>query len=159
MATAQEMELAREVYYNIMYHLNNLDWKYDRLDNELILKSGLKSEDLPIEFLIVVKPENKVVQFISKLPFDIPEDKRVEAAIAICAVNYKLVDGSFDYDISDGTVMYRLTCSYRGNTITSDLVEYIIAVAAGTVDEYNDKLFMLAKDMMTLEQILNKINE
>jgi hypothetical protein len=55
--------------------------------------------------------------------------------------------------------MYRLTCSYRGNTITSDLVEYIIAVAAGTVDEYNDKFFMLAKDMMTFEQFLNKVNE
>ncbi len=159
MATAQEMELAREVYYNIMYHLNNLDWKYDRLDDKLIIKSGLKSKDLPIEFLIVVKPENKVVQFISKLPFDIPEDKRVEAAIAICAINYKLVDGSFDYDISNGNILYRLTCSYRGNTITSDLVEYIIAVAAGTVDNYNDQLFMLAKDMITLEQILNKINE
>lgn len=155
MSEAMDLRKAREVYYGIIDMLDTRDWKYERYDNDLTIRSGVKGEDLPIEFIIFVKPQNKVVQFISKLPFNIPEDKRVEAAIAVCVANYGLVDGSFDYDVNDGEIRYRLTSSYRDSYLGADLFEYMIMCAASTVDNYNDRFFMLSKGMIDIEGFMN----
>ena len=152
------MEKAKEVFDALVDMLDTRDWKYDKFEEDLVIKSGIKGEDLPIEFLIVVKPNNQVVQLLSRLPFQIPEDKRVDAAIAICVANNGLVDGSFDYDISDGDITFRLTCSYRESYLSADLFEYMILVSAGTIDDYNDKFFMIAKDMMSVQQFIEKEN-
>ena len=154
MTQETNMERAQEVYYSIVNHLDSMNWSYDRHDEDLIITTGIKSEDLPINFLIVVNAKNQVVQFISKLPFNMPEDKRVEGAIAVSVANYGLVDGSFDYDIGDGELRYRLTCSYRGSNITGDLIDYIIVVASQTVEDYNDRFFMLSKGMIQLDDFV-----
>ena len=152
------MERANEVYNNIVNHLNSIGWSFDRHDEDLVITTGIKSEDLPINFLIVVNAKNEVVQFISKLPFNVAENKRVEAAIAVCVANYGLVDGSFDYDIGDGEIRYRLTCSYRGNSIGGDVIEYIIAAASQTVEEYNDRFLMISEGVITLEKFVEMDN-
>lgn len=152
------MQKAKEVFDALVDMLDTRDWKYDKFEEDLVIKSGIKGDDLPIEFIIVVKPKNQVVQLLSRLPFQIPEDKRVDAAIAICVANNGLVDGSFDYDIGEGDITFRLTCSYRESFLSADLFEYMILVSAGTIDDYNDKFFMIAKDMMSVQQFIEKEN-
>ena len=150
-----DLQKAKSVYYSLIDMLDTRNWKYERHDDDLVIRSGIKGEDLPIEFIVYVKHKNQVVQFISTLPFNIPEDKRVEAAIAVCVANYGLVDGSFDYDVNDGEIRYRLTSSYRDSYLGADLFEYMIMCAASTVDNYNDRFFMLSKGMISIEDFMN----
>ena len=103
---------------------------------------------------IRVNPRNELVSFFSKLPFNVEEDKRIDVALAICAVNYWLADGSFDYDLSDGSILFRLTSSYKESTLGEALFEYMVVVSAATVDNYNDKFFMMSKGMMTYQQFI-----
>ena len=154
-----DMKKAVEVYDTLCSMLDNIGWKYDKVEEKLMVKSGVKGDDLPIDFLVVVKPRNQVVQFISSMPFNMPEDKRVEGALAICTANYGLVDGSFDYDLSDGQIVFRLTSSYRDSLLSEALFEYMIMVSASTIDKYNDRFFMLAKGMITLEQFIEMDGE
>ena len=156
MAEAKNMKKAQEVYATIIRMLDTRDWKYSKHEEDLLIKSVLRGEDLPVEFILVVNPRNQVVQFLSRLPFDIPEDKRVDGAIAVCTANYGLIDGSFDYDLRDGEIRYRLTCSYRDSQLSEDLFEYMIMAAASTVDNYNDRFFMLAKGRMTVQQFIEQ---
>ena len=155
----QDMKKAVEVYGTLCSMLDNINWKYDKIEEKLMIKSGVKGEDLPIDFIVVVKPRNQVVQFISSMPFNMPEDKRVEGALAVCTANYGLVDGSFDYDLSDGQIIFRLTSSYRDSLLSEALFEYMVMVSASTIDKYNDLFFMLAKGMITLEQFMEKDGE
>ena len=152
------MKKAKEVFDVLVKMLDTRDWKYEKHEEKLLIKSGIKGDDLPVEFIVVVKPRNEVVQFISMLPFNMPEDKRVDGAIAVCAANYGLVDGSFDYDLRDGEIIFRMTSSYRDSHLSEDLFEYMIMVAASTLDQYNDKFFMLAKGMMSVQQFLEQEN-
>ena len=158
MADEYELLQAKQVYKSIVNMLEKRDWKFEEYKDDLVIKSAIKGEDLPIEFLLLVKPKNQVVQFISTLPFNMPEDKRVEGAIAVSVANYGLVDGSFDYDISDGEIRYRLTSSYRESILSDDLFEYMIMCAASTVDDYNDRFFMLAKGMIDVEKFVELEN-
>ena len=153
------MRKAVEVYDTLCSMLDNINWKYEKVEEKLMIKSGVKGDDLPIDFLVIVKPNNEVVQFISSLPFNMPEDKRVEGALAICAANYGMVNGSFDYDLSDGQILFRLTTSYRESLLSEALFEYMVMVSASTIDKYNDRFFMLAKGMITLEQFIEMDGE
>lgn len=156
MAEEMNMQKAKQVYNTLIRMLDTRDWKYEKHEEDLLIKSGIKGDDLPIEFIVVVKPKNQVVQFLSRLPFNMPEDKRVDGALAVCVANYGLIDGSFDYDLSDGEITFRLTSSYRESTLGEDLFEYVIMCAAITVDNYNDKFFMISKGMMTVQQFIEQ---
>ena len=159
MSSEVNMELAKRTFDTLVNMFETRNLKYDKNEEELIVRSGIKGDDLPIDFIVVVKPRNEVVQFLSKLPFNMPEDKIIDGAIAASAANYGLVDGSFDYNIMDGSIIFRLTSSYRDSILSEDLFEYMIMVSAATIDEYNDKFLMLAKGMMSVEQFISAINE
>lgn len=150
------MTKAKEVYRTLLKMLDAKKFKYERHDEDLLIKSGIRGEDLPVEFIMVVIPKNEVVQFISPMPFKIAEDKRVEAAVAVAIANYGLINGSFDFDLSDGEIRFRLTTSYRDSTLGKDLFEYMMMVGASTVDNYNDKFLMLSKGIITVEQFMEQ---
>ena len=153
---AEDMRKAKEVYNTMCDMLDRKGWKYDKVEDELTIKSGVKGDDFPVEFFMRVNPRNEVVSFISFLPFDIAEDKRVDLAIAICAANYGMVDGSFDYDLTAGEIRYRLTSSSRESELSPAVCVYMMMVAASTVDNYNDRFFMLSKGMITIQQFIEQ---
>lgn len=153
---AENLVKAREVYGTLIRMLDSRDWKYEKHEDKLLIKSGIQGDDLPVEYIMLVNPRNEVVQFLSSLPFKMPEDKRVDGALAVCVANYGLVDGSFDYDLTDGEIRYRLTSSYRDSELSPEVFEYMMMVAASTVDNYNDKFFMLSKGMITIQQFIEQ---
>ena len=153
------MANGKKVYAHIRKVLDKMDWKYTPHDDDLVISSGVKSDDLPIEFLIVVNDDKEVIQYYSKLPFSMPEDKRVEGAIVVAVANYGMVNGSFDYDINDGEIRFRLTQSYVDALPSQEFIEYMIGVATNTVDAYNDKFFMVAKNMLSVSDFIKKENE
>lgn len=159
MTEAFELQRAKEVYADLIDMLDSRGWKYEKFENDLVVRSGIKGDDLPIEFIVFVKPKNQVVQFMSKLPFDVPKDKRIDVAVAVTVANYGLVDGSFDYDISDGELRYRLTSSYRESNLGADLFEYMIMCAASTIDAYNDRFFMLTRGMIDVQKFIELEND
>ena len=72
----------------------------------------------------------------------------------ISVINNNLVDGCFDYDLSDGTIIFRMTNSYLESEVSRELFEYMLFLSFTTVDEYNDKLMMLSKGLISLAQFL-----
>lgn len=154
------MNKAREVYLTLVKTLESRGWNFDRHDNDLVISSAVKGEDLPIEFIVVVNAKQQVVEFLSRLPFEMPENKRVDGAVAVCAANDGLCDGSFDYNIQSGRITFRLTSSFCGDTVLGDeLFEYMILVASATVDKFNDKFLMLAKSAVSLAQFIEEAKQ
>ena len=148
------MEKAKEIYAVMCSMLDNEDWHYEKKEEDLVIKSGVRGDNLPIEFIMRVNPRNEIVSFMSWLPFKVEESKLVDIAVATCIVNYALVDGSFDFDMSDGSVMFRLTSSYKASTLGEELFKYMLMAALTTVDEYSSKFFMISKGMMSIEQFI-----
>lgn len=150
---------AKSVFNTMVNSLREKEWNFDTKDEELVLISGIKGDDLPIEFIVEVKVEQEVVQFLSRLPFEISEDKRVDAAIAMCVANNGMICGCFDYDIGSGQIIFKLANSYKDSSLGADFFEHMILIAASTIDRYNDKFFMLSKGVITLEQFINQENQ
>ena len=67
------------------------------------------------------------------------EDKRFDIALATTVVNNRLVDGSFNFDMADGKVSFRLTASCIESILGKELFQYMLMVSANTIDAYNDR--------------------
>lgn len=149
--------LAEKVYEDLCGALSARNWKYKRFRELMSIHFGSIGEDLPMDFIITVDSERELIRVHSMIPVDRDPKKRLDLAIAACAATNVLADGSFDYDISDGSLAFRLTASFRGSTIGEGLFDYIVKVSCVTVDEYNDKFFAISKGVMSVDDFLETL--
>ena len=149
-----KMERAKKVYATLCGALDERNWKYEKVDDELLVHFTVQGDDLPIQYLIFVDVDRQLLRLLSPLPFDMSEDKRIDGAIATCHATYGLMDGSFDYDLSNGRISYRMTSAFLDNEIPASVVHYMIDFAGVIVDKYNDKFFALNKGFLTIEKFL-----
>lgn len=145
---------AAQVYYDLCKMLDGEGWKYKKNVEELRIECGARGEDLPIELNIKVDAERQLVMVLSHLPYRIPEDKRIDIAIAVSVVNNRLVDGCVDYDITTGNLFFRMTNSYMDSTIGGEVYKYLLYCACQTIDSFNDRLLMLSKGMIDIAKFI-----
>ena len=151
----EKLERAQKVYGTMCSTLDSHEWHYKKDEEKLSIDCGAQGEDLPMEITIKVDAERQLILLLSHLPFVISEDKRLDVAIAVSAVNDKLVDGSFDYNIADGHMFFRMTSSFIESEIGNELFTYMLMVSCHTIDEYNDKFLMLGKGMISIEDFIS----
>ena len=153
---ADKKMLAQQVYQTVCAALEARDWKYKKEEADLLVRSGVRGDDLPIEFVIAVDEDRQLIRVLSPLPFKMSEDNRIDGAIAVCGANFGMVDGSFDYDLTNGRIVFRMTESFRESTIGQLLIQYMISCTIAMVDEYNDKFLALNSGVMKVEDFFKK---
>lgn len=157
MSDAKKLEQAKATYGTVCSAFDSLEWKYKKDEENLKIECGVRGDDLPIELVIKVDAERQVVMFISHIPFVIQEDKRLDIALAVSAVNNLMVDGCFDYDVSSGHIFFRMTNSFIESNLGADVFRYMLVCSCQTVDEYNDKFLMVSKGMLSIEQFMTSL--
>lgn len=156
MSEDKKLKNAQNVYKTLCAMLDEKEVKYEKHEDDLVVTFIMGGDDLPMQFVLNVDAKRELIRLISPIPITFEGDKRIEGAIATCQANYRLADGSFDFDFRNGRILFRMTSSFIDSLISKDLFEYLVAVASYTVDEYNDKFFMLAKGQLPIEEFFKK---
>ena len=156
MAIGTDKEFAMHAYVAFLDALNQRKWSYDRNDDELRIDIGVTGEDLPMDLIVRFDTEYQIIRLQSLIPFKMDESKRIEGSLATNYINYSLAVGSFDYNVTDGAIAFRLVQSFRNSYISSEICNYLIDVACYTIDKYNDKLFMLSKGNISMSEFIEK---
>lgn len=155
----KKQELAKATYATLCQALDAIQWRYKKDEEKLVIACGVSSEDLPVDLVVQVDKDRSMVLLLSKLPFSIREDRRLDMAVAVAALNNRLVHGCFDYHLTDGVIYFRLPNSFIDSVLDKEVFVYMLACATSTIDDYNDKLMMLAKGMVTLERFLELLDQ
>ena len=152
-------EKAIAVFEGFCKVLDSRNWHYNRNDEKLKVDLEIRGDDLTMDIYASIDENQQRIYVLSHLPFSFPEDRRLDGAIAATVINYNLVDGSFDYNMQNGRMVFRMTNSFKGCEVGPELFEYIIDCLLYTVDEYNDKFFMVSMGAMSIEDFINKYTE
>ena len=132
-------EVARQACINNHWHFNEDEGRH-------VLKMGfnVKTKFGHIDVIIHAKEQGIITYGI--LP--IRGDKETEANLIkyITMANYGLVDGCFEYDISDGEIRYKSFVPGYAD-LTDDAVERSVGVTVKMVDRYGNGLGKLAWGM------------
>lgn len=156
MSDEKNMELSQQVYRTLCYALNNEGLRFGKDDAELRVWFGVNGEKLPMQFIIAIDNDRQLIRLISPMPYKIQEKKKVEVAVAVCAVSFKMADGSFDYDLADGQIVFRLTASYRDSFIGAGLFQYMISCACAMVDTYNAQFKAIDEGDLSVADFLKR---
>lgn len=132
-------------------------WRYSLDEESMQLNSSFRGEDLSIPITLRIDEKRQLIRGHSVLPFNFAETKRVEGAVATTLINWYLVNGCFDYDMSDGQVVYRVAQSYRECDLSAEVVKYLVNCLVGTVDDYNDILLEISKGNADLGALKQKL--
>ena len=157
MSEEKQLKQAKAVYKSLCDMLDDRGWRYEKHEDDLSISCGARGDDLPMDIRIKVDVKRQLVTLLSQMPFSVPENRRSQLAIAVSLANNGMVDGSFDYNYLSGVIIFRLTSSYRESLIGKEMFSYMLSCSCYTIDEYNDKFFMVSKNDMTVEQIMNFI--
>ncbi len=145
---------AKQVYQAFCTMMDREEWNYTKREEDLIIDTGARGEDLPMDLKIRVDAERELVQVFSRLPYAIPQDKRLEIAVAVSIINNQLVHGCVDFDRASGNLFFRMTNSYRDSLISDEVYKYLLYCACQTIDSFNDKLLMLSKGIIDIEKFI-----
>lgn len=152
MIDAKKVQNAQKVFNTLCAMMDEKKLKYEKHEEDFVIDFIMGGDDLPMQMIVNVDAERQLIRLLSVIPVTFPKEKRTEAAVAACLATDKLAVGSFDFDYKKGTVYFRLNSSYIDSLISKDLFVYMVGVSTNTVDEYNDKFFLLAKGKITLEE-------
>jgi len=156
MAEENKKILAKEVYNTLCGAIERREWNYEKDEEKLVVHFGVSGDDIPMQFILVVDEERQLIRLMSPMPFNMSEDKRMEGAIATCVASFGMADGSFDYDLAEGRIVFRMTASFRESVIGEGLFQYMISCACAMVDEYNDKFLAIDKGLMSINDFIAK---
>lgn len=156
MADENKMELAQKVYATICSALDARGWHYGKDEEKLVVHFGVNGDDIPMQLIIAVDADRYMVRLLSPLPFKMSEGKRMEGAIAACAASYGMADGSFDYDLANGRIVFRMTACYRGSELGEGVFQYMISCACAMIDQYNDQFLAVDKGVMSISDFIAK---
>jgi len=140
-----------ELMATVREYLDALEFKYEYDEENKLVHYGVSGEDIPMDMFIHTAMDGTALVLVSPMPFTVPEEKRAEMAIAVSIANSHIV-GSFDFDITDGKIMARISNCMADMPLTRGAFEMLLIISQKLTDDYNDKFMMLAKGMITLDQ-------
>lgn len=151
----EKLQKAAELYRMMADVFEEAELVFQREDENLLIRLTMHGEDIPVSLIFKIDAEREVIRAFSPLPFDMNEDKRLEGAVITCEATNRLSVGCFEYDLSDGSILFRMTTPYHGSTITKEHFLLLLAIMTATMDKYNDRFLAVNKGVMSLEDFLN----
>ena len=159
MADQMKMDAARIIFETLCSTLERAKVKFSRDDEKLRVDYTYKGDDLLMPFVFVVDPDREFVRLISPLAPRVKEEKRLDVAVALSLLNYRLAFGCFDLDMNDGELRFRMVNSFRDTRLSEEVFSMMVQTGYAIVEKYNDKLYALAAGILSLEQFVTAISE
>ncbi len=156
MIDEKKMALAKQVYDTLCEAIERRNWKFGKDEEKLLVHFGVRGDDIPMNFILVVDAERQLIRLLSPMPYKMSENKRMEGAIATCAATYGMADGSFDFNLSTGEIVFRMTASFRESVIGEGLFQYMISCSCAMVDKYNDQFLGIDKGEISIAEFIAK---
>lgn len=155
MIDEKKVKRAKMVYDTLCKVLTDDGWNFKRDDENLVITTGAKGNDLPMDIIFIVDAKLQVISLYSPLQMKVPEDKRVDAAMAVAYVNCRLLNGCFDLDLADGEIRFRMVNSFTESILGEELFKYMTYVSCSAVDAYNEKFFALSSGVCDFGQFID----
>ena len=140
------------LYKTLCNTLDNMKWGYTKEEDQLTVRTTAIGKDLTMELFIKVDAERQVMYLKSPMPFIVPAPVRDKLATAVVLANFSMLNGCFEYDLSDGYLAFRIVVPYMESIVSERVCHYMIMIACQMTDKFNDKFMALVDGTMTLSE-------
>ena len=143
---------AISMYNTLCATLDNIKWHYSKEEEKLVVRTSAVGEDLSMKLYIKVDADRSVMYLKSGMPYTVPQDKIDELCKAVIIANWAMLNGSFEMDVNDGYIAFKLIVPFMESIVSEKVCRYMINLSCDMVDRFNDKFQKLADSRMTLDE-------
>ena len=140
------------MYNTLCQTLDNMNWHYTKEEDKFIIRTSAVGKDLSMKLFMKVDVDRQVMYLKSPMPFDIPHYCHDDIVKAVIMANYSMLNGSFEFDFSDGYLAFKIVVPYMESMISEKVCHYMIMVSCDMTDKFNDKFKALVDGKMTLTE-------
>lgn len=156
MTDERKLNDAKQVYQTLCKALDSREWTYQREDEELTVRFGIRGDDEPMYFVIEVDANRQLIRLASPFPFKMSEANRVAGALITTIASSKLANGCFDYQASTGSIAFRMTSFFHECSVGQEHFLYLVDVACHTVDQFNDRFLAVDRGEMGITDFIRE---
>lgn len=133
---------AKALFSTLCATLDDMQWKYtkeqgDKDDGEdYVIRTNVKGDDFTMVFFLVVDVGRQLLYVKSPLPFKAPQERRELVAQAVVAANYRMLNGSFEMDLTDGYVAFKVVVPFAESIISQVTCKYVVLMACKMTDVF-----------------------
>ncbi len=146
---------AEAVYSTFRKVLDDMEITYTPHEEDRVITFGYKGKDMNHDIIIFVNADSETFRVVERLPYDIPEDKIVDVALASCLVNNRLMLGGFTYGL-DEHLNFEVAQSFAGSLVGEAAIKKCLFAVLVCVEEYDDKFMALNKGYLTIKDFVNE---
>ena len=146
---------AKTMYGTLCQTLDNMKWHYTKEEDKFIIRTSAVGKDLSMKLFMKVDSDRRVMYLKSPMPFDVPEHCREQMMKAVIMANYSMLNGSFEFDLSDGYLAFKVVVPYMESMISEKVCHYMIMVSCDMTDKFNDKFKALVDGTMSMDEFEN----
>ena len=143
---------AKVMYNTLCQTLDNMRWQYSKEEDKLIIRTSAIGQDLSMKLFMKIDEDRQVMYLKSPMPFDIPEDCREMMMKAVIMANYSMLNGSFEFDLSDGYLAFKMVIPYMESIVSEKVCDYMVKLSCNMTDKFNDKFKALVDGTMNITE-------
>jgi hypothetical protein len=117
-------------------YLENDGWTYELLESHSTIAFGFEGNNGKWHCMVQTREKENQLIFYSSLEDGIPQSMIEKIMRFITIVNYRLVVGNFEMDISDGELNYKTALDLDGIESSQSLIRNIIHTNLATFDRH-----------------------
>lgn len=152
MSNEINIKAAEENFNLICSNLDSHNCKYNKEPEKLTVSLSVTAKDTSVPLSLFVDANHELITLYSFMNFEVPEDKRLETAVAISKLNYMLTFGNFNFDIETGKIHFIINVSYRDSKLGSEIITKMISTALTVMSDFTEKFLMLSKGYLSIDK-------
>ncbi len=122
---------------HVCRYLDDDQFAYHLREDGSGIDTGFRGKTGTFSAVITVRENPPILGVFIRIPLVVPEDRRAAVAETVVRANYGLSIGSFDMDMSDGTVGFRATMPIADAMATHGQFRDLMGASLWTVDRYH----------------------
>lgn len=134
------MAYSIEIKKAIEQYLKDDEWNYTFDEEREIIRCGINLRNRLKECRIVVDLDETKYLSVALISLNCDEEHRVELAKFLTMVNYGLMIGNFELDLSDGEVRYKVATNCKDCIPSQAVIEDSMMIPAVMFEQYGDAI-------------------
>lgn len=149
-------QAADELYALICDTVKERAFEYYQKPDEKSVELVVNVDERTIRPIIYVDPKNELIRFYHYLNCGFGVRKFLDAAVASSTVTAKIQYGSFDFDYSGNTVIFRLEIPYKESQISRETINLMLDYTITAINSYEQDFIDLSHSKIDLDKFLEK---
>jgi len=130
-------------------------WDFVRDDLDGVLHTGHEGKNGEWKCYAKAREKQKQFVFYSIAPVNVPENMTTAIALFLTRVNYGLILGNFEFDLSDGEIRFKTSIDVQGAELTTVLVKHVVLANLKMMDKYLPSIESVIRGASPEEAIAN----